>query len=76
MPDGSAACPIWHTVVPYEHTAGDATIYDSPRAGGRYWISGRAFAVLENRGDEAFKVRLTSWLIEKRKSRRRLSQGV
>ena len=68
MTDGSAACPIWHTVVPYEHTEGDATIYDSPRAGGRYWISDRAITVLENRNDEIFKVHLTSWLIEKRKA--------
>ena len=68
MLDGLAPCPTWHTVVPYEHAGGDATIYDSPRAGGRYWITGRAFTLLENRNDEAFRLRLTSWLVEKRKA--------
>lgn len=68
MHDGSAACPIWHTVVPYEHTEGDAIIYDSPRAGGRYWISDRAITELGNRDDEAFKVHLTSWLVDKRQA--------
>ena len=67
MPDGSAPCPIWHTVVPYEHTEGAATIYDSPRAGGRYWIACRAITLLED-CDDAFRVLLTSWLVEKRKS--------
>ncbi len=67
MADGLAGCPIWHTNVPYEPTEGNATIYDSPRAGGRYWISGRAITVLENRNDEALKARLTTWLIEQRR---------
>ena len=67
MPDGTAPCPIWLTRVPYEDTGGDATIYDSPRAGGRYWITGRAFTVLED-CDDAFRDLLTSWLVDKRKA--------
>lgn len=67
MSDGPALCPIWLTPVPYEHTEGDATIYNSPRAGGRYWITGSAHAVLEG-CDETLRVLLTSWLVEKRKA--------
>ena len=39
---------------------------DSPRAGGRYFISRRAEAVLKS-CDDRLKVRLTTWLVEQRR---------
>jgi hypothetical protein len=39
---------------------------DSPRAGGRYFISGTASAILKN-WDEHQKTVLTSWLVEQRR---------
>ena len=68
MSEESPLCPIWKTpaschLVPNTF----ACIYDSPRAGGRYWITHLAMEVLKHR-DEAFKARLTSWLFERRNS--------
>ena len=58
-------CPIWKTPAIEERT-GDGETVDSPRAGGRYSITGRAVEILRI-WDESLKSRLTSWLIEQRR---------
>jgi hypothetical protein len=61
----SDLCPIWRTQAEIEPTTGDFSIVNSPRAGGRYWISGTDIAlcaILSNQ-EKAF---LTSELIEQR----------
>ena len=57
-----STCPIWKTPASEQRT-GDGETVDSPRAGGRYSITGRAVEILQSR-DESLKSRLTSWLIE------------
>ena len=59
-------CPIWNIPVSYELTDGTAIIINSPRTGGRYWISLRALEVVKHR-DAPLKSRLTTWLIEQRR---------
>ena len=44
----------------------DGISLDSPRAGGRYFISGTAVEMLGSR-DERVKARLTSWLVDQRR---------
>lgn len=44
----------------------DGRSFDSPRAGGRYFVSGRAETVLKNT-DNRVKARLTTWLVEQRR---------
>ena len=65
---GSSVCPIWQTIIDgTPPTGGDYTIADSPRAGGRYRISGTAKAMIQAdkaRFDDRFKARLTSWIID------------
>ena len=61
-------CAIWNTVATDESEPGrDGMLLNSPRAGGRYFISGSAAAMLESR-DERVKARLTSWLVDQRRS--------
>jgi hypothetical protein len=36
----SAPCAIWKTPADLSEKAGDYEVYDSPRAGSKYWISG------------------------------------
>ena len=60
-----STCPIWETPA-IEQRTGDGETVDSPRAGGRYSITGRAVGILQSR-DESLKSRLTSWLIEQRR---------
>ena len=50
-------CPIWKTPA-IEQRTGDGETVDSPRAGGRYSITGRAVVILQSR-DESLKSRLT-----------------
>lgn len=59
-------CRIWGTRARVECPKGDYEIVDSPRAGGRYLIYGRASSILEHH-DERLKARITSWLIEQRR---------
>ena len=64
----NARCPIWNTSAsetPSGHY--DGRLMDSPRAGGEYSISRTAIACLPE-DDERLKARLTSWLIEQRRS--------
>ena len=60
-----STCPIWKTPAIEKRTSDGETV-DSPRAGGRYSITGRAVVMLQSR-DESLKSRLTSWLIEQRR---------
>ena len=60
-------CPIWDTPASEESTDGrQGKLVDSPRAGGRYFISGTAIGCLP-RIDERGKARLTSWLVDQRR---------
>ena len=60
-------CPIWSTTASIEKIkTGDGETVDSPRAGGKYFISRRAKIALKNR-DVRLKARLTTWLIEQRR---------
>ena len=60
-------CPIWGTPsIDKPNDGRDGRLLDSPRAGGDYFVSGTAIAVLEN-CDDRTKARLTSWLTEQRR---------
>ena len=60
-------CAIWNTVATDMSEPGrDGFLLDSPRAGGRYFISRTAAAMLESRNERA-KARLTSWLVDQRR---------
>jgi len=63
-------CPIWGSIASFDGPQErDGEYFDSPRAGGRYFISRRAKAALEDgeRHRDRFRARLTSWLIEQRR---------
>ena len=61
-------CPIWGTPTkPTELYRGDGRNVDSPRAGGWYFVDGRA-AVMVGNLDAREKARLTTWLIQQRRS--------
>ena len=68
MSEGS--CAIWGTPSQIDPITGDFEIHNSQRAGGKYRITGTAKAVLISNyaGDETFKAKLTSWLVEQRMS--------
>jgi len=60
-------CPIWRTYAIEKPFAGDGKIIDSPRAGGSYFISGTALALLKMNNEyynEYFKKRLTDYIID------------
>ncbi len=60
-------CPIWGTAAKYLPTDGrDGVRVNSPRAGGKYFISGRAQQVVPQFDDHT-KARLTTWLYEERR---------
>jgi hypothetical protein len=59
-------CPIWQTPAKSLPTTRDGQDVDSARAGGRYFVSGTASAMLKS-WDEQKKVLLTSWLVEQRR---------
>ena len=60
-------CPIWGTPASEESTDGrHGKLVDSPRAGGKYFISGTAIGCLP-RIDERGKASLTSWLVDQRR---------
>lgn len=63
-------CPIWGTqadVIPTLSLDGESI--DSPRAGGKYFISGSAISYIENRTDFLpIRIRLTTWLVNQRRS--------
>ena len=60
-------CPIWGTNGLLVKSRGDSLMIDSPRAGGKYKITGSALAVLQsNSFDQKEKVKLTDCLVEQR----------
>ena len=60
-------CAIWNTLATDESEPGrDGFTLDSPRAGGRYFISRSAAATVESHG-ERLKARLTTWLVDLRR---------
>ena len=65
--NANCSCAIWGTpAVGDGNTGGDGTLVDSPRAGGRYFVSGSAVPMLA-RLDDRLKARLTTWLVEQRR---------
>ncbi|MDE0555214.1 MAG: hypothetical protein OXI24_13410 [Candidatus Poribacteria bacterium] len=61
-------CPIWQTPATVIDSPSGKDVYDvnSPRAGGRYEISGTGFCVIDGKLEENQKALLTSWLIQER----------
>ena len=61
-----SVCPIWNSTATIEPRTGHGVIVNSPRAGGRYFITDTAAEMLKTH-DVNLKARLTSWLIEQRR---------
>src|SRR5689334_18531251 len=59
-------CAIWQTPAEQMEKAGDHDVLDSPRAGGKYWISGTAIGEVGTFNNHAKRL-LTSWLCEQRR---------
>lgn len=59
-------CPIWGVRAHTWTNQRDGIYADSPRAGGRYFIS-RTAEVNVGRADDAVKARLTTWLVDQRR---------
>jgi hypothetical protein len=55
-------CAIWGTPTLEARVMGDTYQYDSPRAGGKYVMSGSARAQIKSRSVEV-KKKLTSWIV-------------
>ena len=65
--DEGQRCVIWNTLATDVSEPGrDGFTLDSPRACGRYFISGSAAAMVESR-NERLKARLTTWLVDQRR---------
>ena len=60
-------CPIWGTHAEVKKK-GDSLIVDSPSAGGKYKITTSAETVLQKKFNYDEKIKLTDWLVEKRKA--------
>jgi hypothetical protein len=60
-------CAIWNTPAEQLEKAGDFVVLDSPRAGGKYWISGTAIGQIGSLTDNAKRL-LTTWLCEQRRA--------
>ncbi len=66
--DDGPRCAIWNTIATGESEPDrDGSSLDSPRAGGNYFISGSAAAMAASL-DERVKARLTTWLVDQRRS--------
>lgn len=59
-------CPIWETYATLRPSRRDGQEVDSPRCGGRYFISGTATVNLR-RWDDVLRGRLATWLIDQRR---------
>jgi hypothetical protein len=59
-------CAIWNTPATEEPRAGHFTIFDSPRAGGRYKITDSAVSTMRAKSVSAKKV-ITIWLCDQRR---------
>jgi hypothetical protein len=62
-----AACAIWRTPAEVLENAGQYLVFDSPRAGGKYWISGTAIGIVGSRTNYAKRL-LTTWICEQRRA--------
>jgi hypothetical protein len=60
-------CAIWKTQAQVLESAGDFSVFDSPRAGGKYWISGSAITQVLPLNDYAKRL-LTTWMCEQRRA--------
>jgi hypothetical protein len=61
------ACAIWKTPAQLLEGAGEYQVFDSPRAGGKYWISGTSIGQMLPYTDHAKRL-LTTWICEQRRS--------
>jgi nucleoside 2-deoxyribosyltransferase len=61
------ACAIWKTPAQLLESAGDFEVFDSPRTGGKYWISGSAVGQVLPLNDHAKRL-LTTWICEQRRA--------
>ena len=66
---GETRCAIWNTIASGLPSDRDGDYIDSPRAGGRYFISERAkhLLIFQEGNGLRFEARLTSWLVEQRR---------
>lgn len=62
----NATCPVWGTPATETPSTRTGRQIESSRAGGSYFITDSAVASFGAR-DDAFKVKLTSWLVEQRR---------
>jgi nucleoside 2-deoxyribosyltransferase len=62
-----AECAIWKTPAQLLENAGEFQVFESPRAGGKYWISGTAIAQVLPLNDRAKRL-LTTWICEQRRA--------
>jgi hypothetical protein len=60
-------CAIWKTSAQLLESAGEFQVFDSPRAGGKYWISGTAIGQVLSFNDHAKRL-LTTWICEQRRA--------
>jgi hypothetical protein len=63
----TAPCAIWDVPAEQQEKAGDFEVFDSPRAGGKYWISGTAIGVAKSLTNDGRRL-LTTYLCEQRHS--------
>jgi hypothetical protein len=60
-------CAIWKTPAQLLESAGEYEVFDSPRAGGQYWISGTVVGQILSFNDHAKRF-LTTWICEQRRA--------
>lgn len=63
----ATVCAIWETPAQLLEDAGEFQVFDSPRAGGKYWISGTVIGEILPFNDRAKRF-LTTWICEQRRA--------
>jgi hypothetical protein len=63
----AAKCAIWDTPAQQLESGGDYEVFESPRAGGQYWISRTAVGQVLPLNDHGKKL-LTTWICEQRRA--------
>jgi hypothetical protein len=63
----AATCAIWSTPAQLLEDAGEFQIFDSPRVGGQYWISGSVVGQMPSLTEHAKRL-LTTWICEQRRA--------
>jgi nucleoside 2-deoxyribosyltransferase len=63
----ATSCAIWNTPAQLLEGAGAFQVFDSPRTGGKYWISGSAVGQVSPLTDHAKRL-LTTWICEQRRA--------